>query len=117
MRFEFLTSNLGIILTPILIILAILFILIPQIYQLISHWLHNKSKIIKALLYYGSIGLIISITYYLADGSITESWKKMGVTTFVSKSVTTGLSMVVILLITSVSLITWGKVSSFVNKN
>lgn len=112
----FALSNLGIIITPILIILAIMFIGISNIYQLISHWPHNKSKIIKAILYYGSIGGILLLTYYLADGSLTDSWIKMGVTTSVSKSVTTGLTMVVILLITLVSLITWGIVSSYGKK-
>ena len=112
----FALSNLGIIVTPILVLIAILFILIPNIYQLISHWPHNKSKITKAILYYGSISSILLLTYYLADGNVINSWKKIGVTTFVSKSVTTGLTMVVILLITLVSLITWGLVSPYGRK-
>jgi hypothetical protein len=112
----FALSNLEIIITPILIILAILIIGISNIYQLISHWPHNKSKIIKAILYYGSINLILLLTYYLADGNVINSWEEKGVTTFTSKSVTTGLTMVVILLITLVSLITWGLVSPYGRK-
>ena len=100
----------------LLIILAILIIGISNIYQLISHWPHNKSKIIKAILYYGSINLILLLTYYLADGNVINSWEEKGVTTFTSKSVTTGLTMVVILLITLVSLITWGLVSPYGRK-
>ena len=109
-------SNLGIVITPILILLAILFFVIPNIYQSISHWPHNKSKIIKAIIYSGSIGSILILTYYLSDGSVINSWQKIGVTTFVSKSVTTGLIMVVILSITSIFLIAWGTISYSINQ-